>query len=521
MILEPVRQRGNRSAIISTKSFPPPTKGWYALENIAAGKPGIAFVLENYFPRADTVDLRFGWEQHSDTTETTAVQTIMSLNAQNGQNAMFSVANGTVYDVTSSSAAATTVTGLTNSKIESVNFSTSGGNFLFCVNGEDEAFYYDGTNWTVPSITGVLSDTFSHVMVFKSRLYFVIKDSLSFGFLPSDSIAGAADYFPLGNVFSMGGHLLSMMSWTIDGGSGPDDHAVFVTSEGQIAIYQGSDPTDPNDWALIGVYTVPTPIGKRCLLKVGGDIYIITTEGVLPLSKSLILDKAAVNNFAMTKNISPAMNKLARLYQDNFGWQIIAYPRGTMAIVNVPIDEGRLQHQLVMNTITGAWCRFTNQNANCWHVFEDRLFFGGNDGVVYEADCAASDGGAAIVGDMRLYDDSFGAGSVLKQFKMVRVNIYSDGRSSPLVGLNIDYEDRPPNGTVQNAVSDVILWDQFNWDEANWPADRVLFNSWQGLTERPGYTAALRLKVSALGTGSPILLQVNGFDVTFERGGTL
>jgi hypothetical protein len=45
-------------------------------------------------------------------------------------------------------------------------------------------------------------------------------------------------------------------------------------------------------------------------------------------------------------------------------------------IVNVPTLAGQTSYQYVMNTITGAWCRFTGWNAQCWALFNDKLFFG-------------------------------------------------------------------------------------------------------------------------------------------------
>lgn len=521
MMLEALGGRSGRKAKSRAKTFLAPTKGWYALENIAAAKPGTATVLENFFPRSETVDLRAGWAEHSDTGETTPVDSLMPYHGPSGVDMLFGATGDTIFDVTSSSGAASTITSLTNARLESVNFSTSGGHYLYCVNGADTAKAFDGSVWSTPAITGVTSDTFTNVNVFKRRLFFAIKDSLSFAYLPVDSIAGAATSFAMGSIFPLGGHLVAIGTWTFDGGSGPDDHIVFLTSKGQVAIYQGSDPSDANQWSHVGTYDLPIPVGKRCMLKVGGDIYIITAEGVLPLAKSLVLDKAAVSNFAMTRNIAPVMNTSARRYGDNFGWQLIAYPKGTMAILNVPLDEGTQQQQYVMNTITGAWCKFTNQNANCWTVFRDRLFFGGNDGKVYEADSAASDGGAEIVGSMRLSDDSFGSQASLKHWHMIRVNLYADGRATPLIGMNTDYENVAPTGVVQSATSDVVLWDEFDWDEADWPAERTLFNAWQVLSERPGYAGAIHMKVSAQGTGSPILLQINGFDVTYEQGGIL
>jgi hypothetical protein len=45
---------------------------------------------------------------------------------------------------------------------------------------------------------------------------------------------------------------MAMGTWTLDAGYGVDDYAVFITNNGEAIVYKGSDPSDPNDWSLIG-----------------------------------------------------------------------------------------------------------------------------------------------------------------------------------------------------------------------------------------------------------------------------
>ncbi len=136
-------------------------------------------------------------------------------------------------------------------------------------------------------ITGKNSNTFAYVNLFKERLYFVEKNSLSFWYLPVDSINGAVSEFPLGGIFKNGGYLQAMGTWTIDAGYGVDDLAVFVTSNGEVAVYKGSDPSDPTDWALIGIWNIGQTFARKCVFKYGGDILLLTQQGLVPLSAGL------------------------------------------------------------------------------------------------------------------------------------------------------------------------------------------------------------------------------------------
>lgn len=523
MMLTALRGNKGRGPTSRGASIPAPIEGWDAVSPLANMKPGRAIVLDNFFPREGYVELRRGWTRWATTGETSPVETVMAYQSQTpSSDALFAVAGGKIFDVTASGAAGPAVlTGLTNSRLQHVNFTTSGGHFLYVVNGQDPARHWNGTAWTVPTITGATSSDFVHVNSFKNRLFFAANGKLGFYYLSVDAIAGAASYFELGGVFSMGGYLMAMGTWTVDGGAGVDDHAIFISSRGQVAIFKGTDPGSVDTWSLVGVFDGPAPIGRRCLRKVGGDNVIVSIEGVVPLSKSLILDKAAVRSATITQNISREMNEAARTYGGNFGWQIIGYPKGTMAVLNVPVAESETQYQYVMNTLSGAWARFKGMNANCWEVFNDDLYFGGNDGSVGLADYGSSDNGEDIVADLKTAFNYLGNRASLKSVKMVRPVISSDGRFNPGVRVNVDFKDAIPTVAAAEVTAGALLWDEFNWDEADWPVEVAVSVGWKSVSAI-GYCAAIRLRIVANSSSStPTTLQVNSFDILYEPGGSV
>jgi hypothetical protein len=148
---------------------------------------------------------------------------------------------------------------------------TSGGNFLFAVNGVDSAKTFDGATWAVPAITVATSANWNYIALHKRRIWAVEKNTMNLWYLAVDSIAGAATQFPVGALFKKGGHVVAIGSWTIDNGSGVDDLLAIATSAGEIAIYQGTDPASVATWDLVGVYTVGRPVGDKPFLDYGGD----------------------------------------------------------------------------------------------------------------------------------------------------------------------------------------------------------------------------------------------------------
>lgn len=514
-MLQALQRNPTRKQVVKTKEFPPPTKGWVSRDNIAAGGIGTALILDNFFPLPDAVRIRAGYEELHDTGETTDVESLLVYHGIDGTNKLFSVTNGKIFDGTSAS-----VTGLSNSRWQHVMMATSGGNFLYAVNGTDVARTFDGTNWSTSVTTGTTSDEFVHVFVYKSRIYAPIIDSMKFGYLATNAIAGAATTFDLGPVFGKGGYLMAGGTLTRDGGSGPDDYACFVSSEGQVAIYQGDDPSSADTWALVGVYNLPRPIGRRCLFRTSGDLYLISEAGVVPITKALNLAESAAGVVAVTQNISNAMNDAAKLYKANFGWEIAEYLEGPMAVLNVPVSAS-VSHQYVMNTQTGAWCRFTGLNAKCFAVMGGALYFGGKNGKVYKFGEYASDNGNPIVADLKLAFDGFGSEARLKRWSVIRAVILSDGTIVPALGLDVDFSDNVPTGNVTQAETSKALYGTAVYGTATYASAQRFYRAWRNLTETPGYAAAIRMRAQATGTGAPALLQVNGFNLAYELGGVL
>lgn len=492
-------------------STPAPTGGWNARDNLADMKPDEAVSMDNFFPLTSRIRLRRGYASHA-TGMSGPVESLMAY-AFGSTQKMFA-ANGTnIYDVSVAGAVGSAVvTSLSNARWQHVNFGTAGGNFLVIANGADSVRNYNGTSWSTPVITGVTSSTLIHVNVFKRRLFFVQKDTLKAWYLPVVSIAGAANEIDLAPITSLGGYLMAMATWTRDGGDGVDDLAIFITSKGEAVIYQGTDPGDASAWALVGVFRIGAPIGRRCFQKIGSDLIIITQDGFVPLSLVLASGRLS-QRLALSDKISGAVNIANRDYGANFGWQPIFYPKGSYALFNIPISLNAISHQYVVNTTTGAWCRFTNQNANCWEIFSDDLYFGGS-GVVYKADSGTSDMGANIDGDVLTSYNYFGSRGVLKRFTMVRPVLASNGSLTAAIRLNVDFENNFPTSVPSFSGSGGSPWDTSPWDTSPWGTGEIIRKDWQSV-EGLGYCAAIRMRLSS----NTLDVFWNSVDWLYEPGG--
>lgn len=542
MIRKPRRQNPRKGQVSDGKSIPPPVGGWDAISPLAAMEPDRAIVLDNWIPRPGYIEVRRGHKIHAGGLGGEVVDTLMVYHgATSASSKLFAATNGTIFDVSSSDATAS-VTGLSNNRWQYINFTTSGGKFLWCCNGIDNPRHYNGATWTDigSSLTGVTPTDIVNVNGHKNRIWVILKDSTKAGYLETGSVTGAVTTFELGGLFTKGGHLVAMGTWTRDGGSGEDDFAVFISSRGQVAVYAGTDPSSSSTWSLVGVFDLGAPIGRRCFTKVAGDLALINIDGILPLSRALETDPGAAPEIAITKNINDAMNRAARSYKDNFGWELTPYHKATLALLNVPIQEGQTQHQYVMNTLTGAWCRFIGMNANCWAVFRDNIYFGGNDGIVFQADTTSIDVATPIDAVGQTAYNYFGSRGQQKDFKLIQPLVTTDSSTGVSIGLSTDFKDNASLSTPTAAAIETALYDTAVYDTDIYPVEQRNSANWSAIPGI-GYCGSVHFRartgdesgiakwgVAKWGADTwvstpsgEIILQVNGFNTIFERGGMM
>jgi len=372
-----------------------------------------------------------------------------------------------------------------------------------------------GSYVVVHGITGVDSSLFININVFKERLFYVEKNSMNVWYLNTKAVSGAASKLDFGSVAKMGGYIQAMGTWTIDAGQGVDDYAVFVTNMGEVIVYEGTDPSDVTKWALRGVWQLGSTFTRRCFAKFGGDLLLITQEGLVPLASALQSSRLdpRVN---LTDKIYGAFAQATTLYSSNFGWEIQYFAKANMLIVNIPTNIGFEQY--VMNNITKSWGRFTGVQATNFEIHNDNLYFGGNGFVGKFWDTYADNGNVinATVQQAYNYFDSRGQN---KRFTLVRPIFLTDnGLPSVFCAINTDFDTQSQLGQVSfnpTALS-VGLWDVGTWDNNFWGGTLAVNKDWQGVSGI-GYCASISLNVASKG----IEVHWASTDFVMERGGVI
>jgi hypothetical protein len=521
-MLQPLRTNAAREQTSRMRAVPAPVRGWNARDSVASMKPDDALILDNIFPEASECVLRGGSSNHR-TGGTAAVYSLMAYHGSGATNKLFAAAGTSIFDVTTADTSfpAASVSSTVNAQWQHVQVGTSAGQYLICVNGAVNPRRYDGSSWVDMDntvLTGSADQTtFIHVNHWKRFVFFIAASSMSAWYLPAGSVGGAEVELPLGGVFKLGGYLMAMGTWTLDAGEGVDDHAVFVSSEGEVAVYKGTDPSSANTWALVGTWRLGRPIGRRCFQKLAGDLVLLTTDGFVPLSRALT-SETFNPSVAISDRIRTALSDAIRTYGSNYGWQPIFYPSAPALLFNVPrvsTSSSVLAWQYVMNTTTGAWCRFSGWDAYCFETLNGVLYYGGY-GVVRKAWTGQGDLGVNITGEAKQAFSDYGVPGAMKQFKLARPLLQTDGDPGLLLAMNVDYRDDAPTGVLSAAVTGAPTWAGSTWGGTVWQGGLTTVARWAALSSI-GVVGALRLKVAT----KDARVRWSATDVVYERGGIL
>jgi len=312
---------------------------------------------------------------------------------------------------------------------------------------------------------GRTSEELIFPLTHKGRVYYVKKDSQIFLYAGAGAYAGLTSEFDLSTVAGTGANLSFLIPWSRDGGAGMGDLLACVFEDGMVLVYSGSDPGDTSDWSLVGQCRIGAPLGRRAAAQIGGDAVVLTVDGYVPLSAALTEGQYS-EQAAFSFKIGRAAKEAAQSYKGNFGWSSAFFPQGSLWIVNVPISSSQAQ-QHVRNTVTGAWCKFTDIAATQFAIYDDQLYFCSPDGKIYYLG-GASDNGVFINYKAVQAYNHFNEPGLKKHITAVMAHTsysfpkyFSHKFFSDFNDGTLPEFDDPP----ESAVSE---WDVGSWDVAEW-----------------------------------------------------
>lgn len=505
--------RGGRASYSLT--LPPPVGGWNSRDSFDNMAAQFAVKLDNFFPKQQAVASKPGYSSHCDTGTSSQIGTLVEYE-HDSVHKLIAASNGSIFDVTTTTPS-TLKSGLSSSVIEFSTTQMKGS--MFFANGVDDLQEYDGSTIATSTFTGVTLSNINYVHTHSSRIYAVLEDSQTFYYGGVNAISGALTAFDLSQTGNFGGRLKIITSISRDGGNGPDDYIIFIFENGDVAVYQGTNPGDANNWSRVGVFKIGRPLSIHGVLQVDSDVIVLTDRGYEAISRILPIGRATRNSHLLSYNIQPDVLSAIKRIGSTASWQVSLYPRGQMMIVNVPVTSTTFE-QHVRNINTGAWCRFMQDTTSKWSLFGSDIYFGDTSGVVYKFDDGSfTDNGTAIRVDAQPAWTYLQRRRQNKKLNLVRPVFKTAALPAVRLAANSDFNTiQIGNSKTGGNFSNFYTWNATGstWDSATWPLERKVVQPW--------------LKVNAIGhaLGVRVTMDVsvdqvewNSTTYLFEPGGLI
>jgi len=308
---------------------------------------------------------------------------------------------------------------------------------------------------------------------------------------------------------------VALYTWTLDGGNGIDDYLVAISSSGDVLVYQGTDPSVATSFGIVGSWYIgPPPVGRRIAGSFGGDLYLLSSYGVIPLSKLisgvLIQDQAET----LSRKISPIVNNAMSISRVQMGWEIKLIPSENLLLISTPKQASFPYEQFVQSLNTQGWAIYRDIPYNTGDAWNGQFYIGTADGRVL-LHTGNADIGLAInfsaVTSFQEYDET----GRYHRVHFIRPVFLSAAIPAFEVEARYDYNLSEVLGVPTSGSVSGSLWDSAVWDTGLWSGDVASSSPIHG---GAGMGRAMAVGINGSVTQETILLL---FDVMFDTGNYL
>lgn len=332
---------------------------------------------------------------------------------------------------------------------------------LYGCDGVNKAFSFDGANFVQIS-TGMALDNPQHICAHSGHLF------LSFyGSLQNSALGDPTAWAPRLGAGEIGlGEQITNLKPVI-GSDGTNALAVFT--EHQSGILYG---TSNADWQLI-VYRDNAGAAPRSVQSIE-QTWLIDNFGISDLSASQSFGNFGGNSASQRVNpqLIPKRNQVADtyisrensryciLFKDGTGF--VCLVRGSKVVSIMPTKfPHEMRCALSVEAEDGS----------------ERIFFGGEDGYVYELGFGNSFDGDEIEWMLSMHFNHIKTPSTIKKFRMAEFEVFGSGYCEFNLGHTLGHGSdslAQPYDQAQEADTAPLSWDVFFWDFFRWDGNNLV-----------------------------------------------
>ena len=499
----------------------PPYGGLDLVSPIDNMDPAYALELVNVFPGAGAPTVRLGYQQIADVGVATPIHLLAPLHLKDGTSQLIACTNSNIYSMNTAGAVAD-ITGSTTPSSGDWNWVTYANNIYLC-NGVDNAQVYTGSSTCSDlTFTGVTLSSLINVTAYKERLYFVEQNTSKvwYGGLQTTGTGGtpALTAFDFQYVFTRGGYLVGIGSYSNSANVAAQDYFWACSSEGEIVFYSGTYAGDATTWGLIARYYIGKPLGYRAFVRVNNDIWVITEQGIVPISGLFQSDPEAALNI-VSQRVNPLISEYASQTPFDHQWSGFFWPQGRRVYISIP-TSGIGCKFLVYSIDTKGWTLFqmySDEHCLSSVVFDGHPYYGSSTGIIWEgesgqADAVTSTTSQSISYSGRTAFSFYGSRGNYKAFKDIRPIMRTKRGVTLNLGLDVDFKRAATVTSVATPAGVFTPWGS-PWGSP-WSADiEYIFDRFA--VKGQGHCAAVRFGGSLKNS----TMQILGFEIRYDMGG--
>lgn len=502
-------------------TMPPPYGGLDLVSPIDNMDATSALELVNVFPGAGAPTVRLGYEQFCDVGAVSPLRSLSSLNLKDGSTQLVACSTDKIHSI-NTSGTSTNITGSTTPTSGEWQTTTYANNLYLC-NGTNNAQVYTGTSTCSDvTFTGVTKSSLVNVTSYKERLYFVEINTAKvwYGGLQVTGTGGtpALTAFDFQYVFSRGGRLVGIGSYSNSANVAAQDYFWACSSEGEIVFYSGTYAGDPTTWGLVARYYIGKPLGYRAFVRVNNEVWIITEQGIVPVSGLFQADPEAALN-VLSRNVNPLISEAASSVGFDHQWSGFFWPQGRRVYITIP-TTGLGCKWLVYSIDTKGWTvfqLFNDEHALASTLFNNKPYYGSSTGIVWKGETGQADAKTATDSQSISYSGRtafsfYGSRGNYKAFKDIRPIIRTKRGITLNLGLDVDFRRMPTVTAVTTPAGIFTPWGS-PWGSP-WSADiEYIFDRYA--VKGQGHCAAVRFG----GAIKNSTMQILGFEIRYDLGG--
>jgi hypothetical protein len=376
-----------------------PYNGLNVKNALSVLEPDSATTLENFMPPADCLEVRKGYTNWTN----------LGLDEQEDDLFVCDLPSSTCFILTCISSTRILKINL-NGSTSSYRAGSSGlqysacsfGNYMYFGNGNGKLLQWNGSGFSTKTFftkDGDYTETISicnNPISFANRLFFTDEELTVYYGEPME-LDGEAKEIDLSFYLNKGGFIIKSFTLSTNYNDNIMSHVCFLSSQGQVITFIGTDPADENKWSMGGIFDVGMPINKKCVAdNVEGDILIFARGGIRSVRKIILGEK---NKF--TENLEDGLSPILKdikyfdFEDENEGWLYFLKYIKSKKLVVLGMQDGNDVNtmQYVFSLDTGTWSKFTGLNLITLAELQDticgirsdnsyaaKLFYGYKDG---------------------------------------------------------------------------------------------------------------------------------------------